>query len=176
MTAPRETRPASIDDRPAIEAMVRAAFAHYDGAGSFEADVLHKVWALEPQSTYLELVALEGEQLIGHVLCSWGSLSGRPVVGVGPVGVRPDRQRDGWGSLLLEQAIETATADGLDCLLLLGDPRYYSRFGFEPARPLGMTYPPVGPDNPGFQVHLLGRQADPGLLGEYVYSWELTQA
>ena len=40
-------------------------------------------------------------------------------------------------------------------LVLLGDPAYYGRFGFEPAGPLGLSYLPVGADNPHFQARRL---------------------
>lgn len=57
-------------------------------------------------------------------------------------------------------------------VLLLGDLRYYSRFGFEPASPRGMTYAGVPEDDPAFQVRRL-RTFDAAWRGTFVYCWEL---
>ena len=46
-------------------------------------------------------------------------------------------------------------ADEAACplVVLLGDPGYYRRFGFEAAGPrCRCVYPPVGPDDPHFMV------------------------
>jgi putative acetyltransferase len=56
-------------------------------------------------------------------------------------------------------------------LVLLGDPAYYGRFGFEPAAPLGLSYPPVGAANPHFQTRKLPGYAA-ALRGEFSYCWE----
>jgi putative acetyltransferase len=56
-------------------------------------------------------------------------------------------------------------------LVLLGDPAYYGRFGFEPAAPLGLSYPPVGAANPHFQARKLPGYAET-LRGEFSYCWE----
>lgn len=55
---------------------------------------------------------------------------GAPVrlVLVGPVAVRPDRQRGGLGRALMEHALARADAAGADPQVLIGDPEYYGRF------------------------------------------------
>lgn len=55
--------------------------------------------------------------------------------------------------------------------VLLGDPRFYGRLGFEAAGPLGLVYPPVGPDDPHFQARRLS-SFGPSLRGEVRYCWE----
>ena len=44
-------------------------------------------------------------------------------------------------------------------------------FGFEPAGPLGLTYAPVPPELPHFQIARLSRYT-PELAGTFVYCWE----
>ena len=56
-------------------------------------------------------------------------------------------------------------------MVLLGDPGYYRRFGFEPSGPLGIVYAPVGEDDPHFQVRRFGGY-EPTLKGEFRYCWE----
>ena len=67
--------------------------------------------------------------------------------------------------------LRAAEAQQWPLLVLLGDPAYYGRFGFEPASALGLSYPPVGADNPHFQARRLpGYSAR--LQGEFSYCWE----
>jgi putative acetyltransferase len=56
-------------------------------------------------------------------------------------------------------------------LVLLGNPAYYERFGFEAAGPLGVDYPPVGAGNRHFQARRLTSYR-PALRGEFTYCWE----
>ena len=62
-------------------------------------------------------------------------------VGLGPVAVRPEWQRRGVGSALVRQGLErcrTLEQRPAFCVVL-GDPHFYARFGFRPARTFGLT-------------------------------------
>jgi putative acetyltransferase len=93
------------------------------------------------------LVASDAEgRLVGHVLLSEGDLDleaggTRRIWMVGPVAVVPDRQRQGIGSALMRAAIALATERDRPVLCLLGHADYYPRFGFEPARRIGIEAP-----------------------------------
>ena len=56
-------------------------------------------------------------------------------------------------------------------MIVLGDPRYYSRFGFEPAWTHGITYEPAGPQSPHFQLRRLSHFTR-SVRGRYRYHWE----
>ena len=60
---------------------------------------------------------------------------------VGPVAVEPEHQRRGIGSELMGAAIAFATRSKQPVLCLLGHADYYPRFGFEPARHIGIKPP-----------------------------------
>ncbi len=118
----------------------------------------------------LELVAIDQDAVVGHVLASLGDLGGEKVPGVAPLAVSPSRQRNGIGSALMFELLRRAEAAGFPLIVLLGSPGYYRRFGFEPSGPLNITYPPVG-DNPAFQARRLSSY-DRSLQGEFTYCWE----
>ena len=85
-------------------------------------------------------------EVIGHLLLSEGDLvddSGatRRIWMVGPVAVGPDHQGRGIGRTLMRAAIALATAREQPVLCLLGHADYYPRFGFRPARTLGIEPP-----------------------------------
>lgn len=89
----------------------------------------------------LSFAAIEGGRLIGS-LQSWPielapeaeAAAPCPLVLVGPVAVRPDRQRDGVGRMLMQRLMDAAPAAarageaGAHALAMIGDPEYYGRF------------------------------------------------
>ena len=92
---------------------------------------------------HLSLVAVDGDDVVGHVIATRGWLEpfGTPVLGLGPLGVRPDRQRTGVGTALVHALLAVAEAADERLVALLGSPDYYRRFGFVPAAELGITAP-----------------------------------
>ena len=74
--------------------------------------------------------------LIGHVGYSLMHDKNKKIVGVGlaPLGVLPDFQKNGVGRKLVENGNKIAQDLGHDLIFVLGDPQYYLRFGFELAR------------------------------------------
>jgi putative acetyltransferase len=118
------------------------------------------------------LVAHDGRIVVGHVMAAPGNLSGLEVPGVAPVSVAPERQGEGIGSALMRAVIDHSTRRSWPLLLLLGDPAYYERFGFEAAWPLHITYPPAGRHSPNFMARRLPGY-EPSLRGEFRYCWEI---
>ncbi len=59
-------------------------------------------------------------------------------MGLGPMAVMPDHQRQGIGSALVRAGIEHCKQLGCDAVVVLGHPEYYPRFGFTPASRFGI--------------------------------------
>jgi predicted N-acetyltransferase YhbS len=92
---------------------------------------------------HLALVALDGDDVIGHVMATRGWLGpfGAPVLGLGPLGVLPEAQGRGTGTVLVHAVLAVAEACEESVVALLGSPQYYRRFGFLPAGDLGIGAP-----------------------------------
>jgi len=105
--------------------------------------------------------------VIGHVACTRGTVGAAPALALGPLSVRPDRQRRGVGSALMHAVLGAADALGEPLVVLLGSTAYYPRFGFRLASEYQIT--PQRPEwAPHFQVRTLtGYQ--PGLRGPFAY-------
>lgn len=90
----------------------------------------------------LSLVAEENGRIVGHVLFSPMTIkteSGSyPAVGLGPVAVLPEMQRQGIGARLIETGLEMCRGMGETAVIVLGHPDYYPRFGFVPASQFGI--------------------------------------
>ena len=158
-------------DQPAILSLVRDAFTSEEHDGQEEVDIVERTWALGARIEGLELVAVSGGAVVGHVLGASGHLDSRQIVAVAPLCVSPARQGEGIGTSLMEQLIRSAERQRWPVLVLLGDPPYYRRFGFEPSGPLGIVYPPVGPNDPHFQVRRM-TGFDASFQGQVTYCWE----
>jgi len=85
--------------------------------------------------------ALTDGGVVGHVTASQATVATDPVVAVGPIGVFPDHQGTGIGSALMGALLAAADAADVPLIVLLGAPQYYSRFGFRPAKELGVIHP-----------------------------------
>ncbi len=167
-------RPVAPGDEEAVLAVVFDAFSSPGRDGSEEVAIVRGTWAAgSSRSERLELVAVEAGAVVGHVLAAPGRLDGRAsaVAGVAPVCVAPAQQGRCVGSALVREVIRLARARAWPLLVLLGEPAYYGRFGFEPAGPLGLSYAPVGAGNPHFQARRLPGHTD-ALRGVFSYCWE----
>jgi len=82
----------------------------------------------------ISLVAESQSQIVGHVAISPITISdgAKGWFGLGPISVSPNIQRSGVGSKLMLTVIEALKDSGASGCVLLGDPAYYSRFGFQP--------------------------------------------
>ncbi|WP_404426196.1 GNAT family N-acetyltransferase [Thalassospira australica] len=119
-------------DIPAIHALLATAFAtapHSQQTEHLIVDTLREKGKLS-----LSLVAIEDDELVGCIAFSPVKIDGRDIdwFGLGPVAVNPDRQGLGIGSELIQAGIaRLRTHDAAGCVVL-GEPEYYSRFGFAP--------------------------------------------
>jgi ribosomal protein S18 acetylase RimI-like enzyme len=78
------------------------------------------------------------------------------------LGVRPEAQRQGHGTALIEPVLARADRDGVDCRLETADPAnvaYYRRFGFEVADP-ALRLVPGGPTHTS--MHRPAARVGPG--------------
>ena len=134
-------RSTQSNDRDAVVAVVRAAFSSDGHDPQEEVDIVTETWARGAAPEGLDLVAVEDAIVVGYVVAARGRLSDTDVLGVAPLAVTPGRQRAGIGTALVQELIARADANRWQLLLLLGDPAYYERFGFEPTGNWGSPMP-----------------------------------
>ncbi len=169
MTGGVTVRTAVPGDRDAIVALVSEAFSSDDHDGREEVDIVVSTWEKCATPPGFELVAVGDGAVIGHVLAARGDLGGREVVAVAPLAVGRSRQGEGVGGALMTELLVRAEAAELPLIVLLGDPGYYGRFGFESSGPLGISYRVEG--DPHFMVRRFARY-DPSYRGRFTYCWE----
>lgn len=105
------------------------------------------------------LVAVEAGTVIGHVMFTRALLDApRQLVTVrvlSPLGVVPERQRQGVGSALVREGLRRMDGDGVPLVFLEGSPAYYSRLGFTAGGEHGFRKPSLRIPDAAFQVAVL---------------------
>lgn len=141
-------RPERREDRTELAAIASMLEATFGG------DTIQRrlVAAMRDSAEYLpraSLVAVAGGdgdeagEIAGYTMVSRAWLDGpggrRDIVSLAPLGVATAYQRRGIGDALIE-AVAAAVDDGtVPVLVLEGPPGYYTRHGFEPGPPIGIT-------------------------------------
>lgn len=90
----------------------------------------------------LSLVAEEKGEVVGHILFTPVSIPGFPelkLMGLAPMAVTPNRQRQGIGSALVLAGLTFCRDQGVDAVVVLGHPAYYPKFGFSPSSKFGIS-------------------------------------
>ncbi|WP_204044354.1 GNAT family N-acetyltransferase [Acrocarpospora phusangensis] len=165
MIVRRET-PADVAD---IRAVVAAAFATPETPEPIEAPLVDRLRADAGWLPALSMVAVaDGGEVVGHVVCTRGHVGDTPALGLGPLSVRPDRQRQGVGLALMHAVLGAADALGEPLVALLGNPAYYGRYGFRAATDHGVE-PPDPAWGAYFQVRTLSAYR-PSMKGGFRYA------
>lgn len=128
----RNETPADIES---IHSLNYAAFKnhthHEPGAEPTEHLIVDNLRAADALT--LSLVAEQDGAVVGHVAISPVTIgeADRSWFGLGPVAVLPELQNRGIGSKLIRTAIEKVKKRSAGGIVVMGDPKYYGRFGFK---------------------------------------------
>lgn len=141
-----------------------------------EADLLHKL--RQNCNDLMSLVAIIQNQIVGHILFSHATIEGedRTVHGMGlaPMAVLPEYQRQGIGSELIRNGIARLKSKRCPFIIVLGHAEYYPRFGFEPASRYGIRSEWDVPDD-AFMILVLNESEMQGIAGVARYRPEFAE-
>lgn len=125
-----EIRPERPDDAVAIARLLEACFPTDAEA--------RLVAALRAGGRLaVSLVAEHSGDVVGHIAFSPMRAAGG--VGLAPVAVAERHRRAGVGAALITLGLDRCRDAGFTWCVVLGEPAYYARFGFRPAREFGLT-------------------------------------
>jgi putative acetyltransferase len=136
---PIAIREERASDAAQVRDVVSAAFGRQAEATLVE--------QLRAEDGVFAFVALEGPVVVGHIMFSPVTSSptktrdprAKPFgIGLAPLAVRPDRQRQGVGAALMRHGLAACASRGAGLVVVLGSPRYYPKFGFTSATLAGL--------------------------------------
>lgn len=140
-------------DWPAVHALNTAAFST-----SLEARLVESL--RREVKPVISLVAEDASGIIGHILFAPVTLTGHAevrIMGLAPMAVLPDRQRQGIGAALVRAGLECCREIGFGAVVVVGHPEYYPRFGFLPGARFGIRCEYDVPDEAFMVIELHAR-------------------
>ncbi len=161
MDGPITIRTEAVFDIAAIHVVEAAAFGR-EG----EALLVDALRALNQD--FISLVATIQDQIVGHICFSRVSIEGGlrdgTVLALAPLAVLPEHHRRGVGSTLVQAGLEECRRRNVDAVFVVGDPAYYSRFGFRPATQFGVRCEFPVPDEAFRMIELRHGSVQSGIL------------
>jgi putative acetyltransferase len=165
-------RPEIAADVPRVRSVNEMAFGQ-----PAEANLVERLRSACAET--LSLVADDEGTVVGHILFTPVVIdsAGRPIVGMGlgPLAVVPDRQREGIGSQLVRRGLDILRDRGCPFVVVVGHPEYYPRFGFERASSHGLASQWEGLPEAVFMVVTLDAGAMTGISGVARYRDEFNE-
>ncbi|MGZ2380604.1 GNAT family N-acetyltransferase [Rhizobium brockwellii] len=123
----RDETPEDID---AIHDLTSTAFKRVPYSDGTEAEIVRRL--RENGDLTISLVAEQDGEILGHVAFSAVTIDGAHDgwFGLGPISVKPERQRQGIGKAMIARGLELLNEIGANGCALIGNPDIYSRVGF----------------------------------------------
>lgn len=127
-------------DYKEIESLVKRAFLSAKVSDGDEHNLVARIRNTDDFVPELSYVAENADGLVGHIMFSRvkieDELADRSYtsLALAPISVLPEYQNQGIGKKMIREAIEKAQGIGYESMLALGNPEYYSKFGFKKAR------------------------------------------
>lgn len=153
-------------DYRAVENLTREAFWNVYKPGCDEHFILHNFRARSDFIPELDIVMEENGVLIGHVMFVKAEIklnNGKilPIMTFGPISIAPDFKRKGYGTMLLQHAMQKAKEMGCGALAITGNIGFYGKSGFAVAKTKDVFYH-ADPDADYFLI----KELVPGFLDE----------
>lgn len=115
------------------------------------------------------------DRVVGHLLFTEAKIEAAghawPALGLAPLAVLPDYQRQGIGTALMKAGLSECAQLGYERIIVLGHPAYYPRFGFQRASLYGVRFEFEAPDE-ACMILALHRNALDGVSGIAKYQPE----
>ena len=132
-------------DFRAAEELTREAFWNVYRPGCMEHYLLHVLRDDPDFIAELDLVMERDGQLIGHIMYMRAEIHADggnviPVMTFGPVSIRPDVQRMGYGTMIVRHSMRMAAELGAGALCIEGNAAFYGKCGFAAAYTRGIRW------------------------------------
>ena len=166
------------EDYRETENLVREAFWNVYRPGCSEHYVLHTFRSRTEFVPELDLVMEKDGKIIGQIMYVRAAIetdAGRsiPIMTLGPIGILPAYQRQGYGKVLLDYSLAIAKTMGAGALCMEGNIAFYGKVGFVVASSLGIHYYAESRD--AVVPYFLCKELQPGYLNGIIGTYHTPQ-
>lgn len=134
-------RPELETDYEVIRDIVAESFSSAPHTDGDEHNLIDRIRKTDDYIPGLSLVAVYDGHIVGHIMMSRIYVDDREALALAPLAVLPQFQGRGVGSRLVKEAHKLAMILGYEFSVVLGDPAYYSRFGYTTVSTFGVLAP-----------------------------------
>ena len=156
------------------ENLTREAFWNVYREGCFEHLIIHNLRKDKSFVKELDYCIEIDNKIIANIVYAKGKLklengNIREILIFGPVSVLPKYQKKGYGEKLINYTIEKAKELGFDAIVIMGNPNYYKKFGFESCSKYKIYYEGLdkNEETPFFMIKILNDNNIENLKGIY---------
>ena len=136
-----EIRQESQKDYEEVYRVVKTAFEMAEHSDGNEQDLVVALRNSDSFIPELSLVAVKDDKIVGYILFTKIKIENHEEIALAPLAVLPEYQKQGIGSMLIEQGHKIAKKLGYHYSIVLGSENYYPKFGYIPATQYGIQAP-----------------------------------
>ena len=136
-----EIRQESQKDYEEVYRVVKTAFETAEHSDGNEHDLVVALRNSDSFIPELSLVAVKEDKIVGYILFTKIKIGNHEEIALAPLAVLPEYQKQGIGSMLIEQGHKIAKQLGYHYSIVLGSENYYPKFGYIPATQYGIQAP-----------------------------------
>ncbi len=132
-------------DYPAVAEMIKSSYKDVGYSNHREQFMVERLRNSEAFIPQLSLVAEADHEIVGHIMLTRIFIHNQKQsivsLSLAPLSVAPEFQGKGVGSKLVAEAHRLAKELGYQSVVVLGHPKYYPKFGYEPMKKYGIELP-----------------------------------
>lgn len=136
-----EIRQENQKDYEEVYMVVKTAFETAEHSDGNEQDLVVALRNSDSFIPELSLVAVKDDKIVGYILFTKIKIENHEEIALAPLAVLPEYQKQGIGSMLIEQGHKIAKKLGYHYSIVLGSENYYPKFGYIPATQYGIQAP-----------------------------------
>ena len=129
------------EDYSQIYEVVKKAFEKAEHSDGNEQDLVEKLRKNKAYINSLSLVCEDNDKIVGYVMFTKNKIGKVTGLTLAPLAILPKYQHRRLGTLLVKYGLKIAKELGYEYVVVLGNPKYYNRFGFVTSKEFGIKSP-----------------------------------
>ena len=159
-------------DHRIVEEITREAFWNLYCPGCSEHYLVHKMRNHSDFIGELNFIAEYDGKIVGNIMYTKASLINEKgdklsIISFGPVSVLPSYQRKGVGSKLIKHTMGIARKNGINAIVILGDPHNYCKHGFKSSKDFN-----ISDETGNYPFGMLALELKEGILKEHKWKYQ----